>query len=95
MKFQYNPEVSLGNIIQVIAILGSVTAAYTALQNADIRHDQELISQAAQIKDLKERQENLQRDIKSEIKDMNNGLAILNEKITNMLIENARAHKSK
>lgn len=95
MKFQYNPEVSLGNIIQVIAILGSVAAAYTALQNADIRHDQELIAQAAQIKDLKERQENLQRDIKSEIKDMSNGIAVLNDKITNMLIENARAHKSK
>ena len=95
MKFQYNPEVSLGNIIQVVAILGSVAAAYTALQNADIRHDQELIFQAAQIKDLKERQEGLQRDIRAEMKELNTGIGVLNNKITEMLIDNARTNSKR
>lgn len=93
MRIQYNPEVSLGAILQVVTILASVFGAYSALQNADFKHDAELKSHAAQILEIKQRQETTQKEVREEIKDVKRGVDLINDKLTEVIIENARNHK--
>lgn len=90
MKISYNPEVSLGNILQVIAIFGSVAAAYGSLTQADTKHDLELAQHTREIVEIKQRQETVTKEVREEIKDIKKGVDGINEKLVGVLIDNAR-----
>lgn len=89
MRFQYNPEISLGNILQIITILASVAAAYGSLREADIKHD--LIDQAlaADIVEIKSTAEKVTNELKVDIKEVKKGVDGINDKLTGILIDHA------
>lgn len=81
MKFQYNPEISLGNILQIVALISSVLAAYVSIQNTLVAHTEKLREHTSQIEALNGhniRQDQAivdgQRETRVEIKELNKNL---------------------
>jgi hypothetical protein len=88
MKMSYSPEVSLGNILQIIAIIGSVFAAYTALKATDYELAQRVGIQEVQISTSIQRDLQLSLDIKELAVQMKD----LDLKLTRLMITNAEIH---
>lgn len=90
MNWKYNPEISLGNILQVITILCGLFGAYMTLVNTDTRHDAELKASREQVAEIKMKQDQITKEVKEEIKEVKQGVNSINDKLTTVLIENAR-----
>ena len=69
-KLQYEPKVTLGNIISILCIFGSCAAAYAAIVSKDNEHDIRINYNSKAVE-----------EIKTELKDINKTLNSINSNI--------------
>lgn len=93
MAIKYDPTVSLGTIIQMIGLIGTVVGMYYALVAKDIQHEADIKKNTADIQVLREEAKIDRAEQRVEIKEIKRGVDSLNEKLTNYVIESARAPK--
>ena len=93
MKLEYNPEISLGNIVQVVSILGTVFTAYLALRTTDIELMSRLDQHQVQIQDLKDQNKSIDAKIGLEIKDLSITIKNLDMRLTQFMLEQAQGVK--
>lgn len=93
MKWSYNPEISLGNLLQILTIAVGAFGAFSALQQNDVRHDAEISATKEQLAEVKQKQDQITKDVREEIKDVKRGVEGINDKLTTVLIENARRNQ--
>lgn len=93
MKFQYNPEISLGNILQIASLLGGVAAGYGALVQANAIQDQILINHEKEIQQVRQISREQAEDLKSNVKEIKTDVKELDKKLTDYVIKSAAANK--
>jgi mannitol-specific phosphotransferase system IIBC component len=79
MALKYNPEISLGNILQMLTIAVSVFSAYLLLVTTDTKHTAQLEQHTKQIAEIKDFN-----------KEVNQYFKIIELKLTEIQIEQAR-----
>lgn len=82
MALKYSPEVSLGNILQIITIAVSVFSAYLLLVTTDTKHTAAIEQHEKEIRELKEFNKEVNQYFKS-----------IDSKLTEIQIEQARRTK--
>lgn len=82
MKFSYNPEVSLGNLLQLVGMLTSVGAAYFALVTTDVRHE-------AKLKELSDGQVRIESTQKEYVTEIRSDIKEINRNLSNIVINDA------
>jgi hypothetical protein len=90
MKVNYNPEISLGNVLQIIAIIGSVFSAYIALKTTDIEMGQRLQVHDQQIAEMKETQKVNTEKSYLEIKELGINIKSLDMRVTQFMLDQAK-----
>lgn len=70
MNFQYDPKISLGTIVETLALLGTVGAMYVSLTNADVRHDEQIKTLGSEVVRIDTAQKQLQADVKTDLKEI-------------------------
>lgn len=93
MKVNYNPEISLGNVLQIIAIIGSVFSAYIALKTTDIELDQRLKQHDVAITEMKESQKTSQDKATLEIKELGLSIRGLDMRVTQFMLDQAKEQR--
>lgn len=90
MKFEYNPEITLGNMLQIISILAGIFVGYSTLVQANAVQDRVLIEHAQRIEEAKLAAKEERRDIQTDIKELNISIRQLDEKFTNYVIQETK-----
>lgn len=90
MRIEYNPEISLGSVVQVISILGSVFTAYIALKTTDVELQSRIDTHTAQISELKESQRQDSAKLDLQLKELGINIKTLDARVTQFMIEQAR-----
>lgn len=89
MRFNYNPEISLGSILQVLTIILGVGAGYGALVQANIVQDQLLVTHEKEIAQIRQLTREAASELKADVKDIQKDIKKLDEKFTDYAIKNA------
>lgn len=92
MRIEYNPEISLGSVLQVITILGSVFTAYLTLKTNDVELQSRLDSHTAQIQEMKDSQKQEAAKLDLQLREFGVNIKALDARITAFMIEQARDH---
>ncbi len=92
MRIEYNPEISLGSVVQVISILGSVFTAYLALKTTDVELESKLNTHAAQISELKDSQKQEAAKLDLQLKEIGINIKTLDARVTQFMIEQSKEH---
>lgn len=90
MKVNYNPEISLGSVLQIIAIIGSVFSAYIALKTTDIEMQQRLQVHDQQILEIKDTQRVNTEKAYLEIKELGISIKSLDMRVTQFMLDQAK-----
>ena len=94
MKFEYNPEISLGSILQIVTILIGIGAGYAALVNANALQDQILMQHEKEISAARILVREAQVELNDDMKTIQTDLKALDNKFTTYIInESARRNK--
>jgi hypothetical protein len=94
MKINYNPEISLGSVLQIIAIIGSVFSAYIALKTTDIEMGQRLEVHDQRIAELKETQKINTEKAYLEIKELGINVKSLDMRVTQWMLDQTKEIRS-
>jgi hypothetical protein len=94
MKINYNPEISLGSVLQIIAIIGSVFSAYIALKTTDVELQQRLNVHDTVIQDIKETQKTNTEKAYLEIKELGINIKSLDMRVTQFMLDQAKEMRS-
>ena len=94
MKFEYNPEITLGSIVQIVTILIGIGAGYAALVNANALQDQILIQHDKQIEAAKIAVKDAQVELKEDMRGLQKDVRGLDDKFTTYII-NESVRRSK
>jgi hypothetical protein len=94
MRVNYNPEISLGSVLQIIAIIGSVFSAYIALKTTDIELAQRIQQHDAQILDMKEDQKMHNEKAYLEIKELGISIKSLDMRVTQFMLDQSKELRS-
>jgi hypothetical protein len=86
MKFEYNPEISLGNILQILTILFGIGAGYGALVKANELQDQILGQHEKEISAARTLVRDSQAELKEDVRGIQSDLKSLDNKFTNYVI---------
>jgi hypothetical protein len=86
MKFEYNPEISLGAILQIVTILVGIGAGYAALVNANALQDQILIQHDKEISAARSLVRDAQVELNEDMKSIQTDLRALDNKFTTYII---------
>lgn len=92
MRIDYNPEISLGSVVQVISILGSVFTAYLALKTTDVELESKLNTHTAQISELKDNQKQEAAKLDLQLKEIGINIKTLDARVTQFMIEQSKEH---
>lgn len=90
MRFQYTPEISLGSLAQIITIIMSAFGVYLSLRTTDIQHEAKIEQHSVEIMDIKAAAKTERSEIKLDIKEINNNVKALDNKITEYTIQQNR-----
>lgn len=90
MRIEYNPEISLGSVVQVISILGSVFTAYIALKTTDVEMQSRIDHHSAQIQEMKDNQKQDAAKLDLQLREFGVNIKTLDARITQFMIEQAR-----
>ncbi len=90
MRIEYNPEISLGSVVQVISILGSVFTAYLALKTTDVELESKLNTHTAQISELKDSQKQEAAKLDLQLKEIGINIKTLDARVTQFMIEQSK-----
>lgn len=93
MKFEYNPEITLGSILQIFTILAGIGAGYGALVQANALQDQILIQHEKEINAARTLVREAQSELNQDVKELSHDVKKLDEKFTNYVIESTRRSK--
>jgi cell division protein FtsB len=94
MKFEYNPEISLGNILQILTIVFGIGAGYAALVNANQLQDQILLQHDKEINAARTLVREAQQELNADVKELSQDVRKLDEKFTTYVI-NESVRRSK
>lgn len=94
MKFEYNPEISLGNILQILTIIFGMGAGYAALVGANQMQDQILLQHDKEISAARTLVREAQIELKEDMKTLQTDVKGLDNKFTTYII-NESARRSK
>lgn len=94
MKFEYNPEISLGAILQIATILVATGAGFSALQGANQLQDQILSQHEKSINDARVLVRDTQDKLNVDLKEIQLDVKKLDEKLTAYII-NESVRRSK
>lgn len=86
MKFEYNPEISLGSILQIVTILVGVGAGFNALTSANSLQDQILAQHEKEIAAGRALVRDTQVELKENVKEIQTDVKRLDEKFTTYVI---------
>ena len=89
MKFEYNPEISLGNILQILTILGGIAAGYATLVQANTIQDKNIEAHEAAITAIKVATKEAAGELKDNVKEIQKDVRKLDEKFTDYVIKSA------
>lgn len=90
MRVNYNPEISLGSVLQIIAIIGSVFSAYIALKTTDIELQQRIQIHDQQIAEVKDVQKVNAEKAYLEIKELGINIKSLDMRVTQFMLDQAK-----
>lgn len=90
MKVEYNPEVSLGALLQIGTVVSAVFAAYVALSVTDAKHDGVLAQHTTEINRIQLQVDHIQTEIREQVKDVSKDIKGVDQKVTQILIERAQ-----
>jgi cell division protein FtsB len=93
MNFEYNPEITLGSILQILTILVGIGAGYGALVQANALQDQILLQHEKEINSARTLVREAQTELNSDVKELSHDVKKLDEKFTNYVIESTRRGK--
>lgn len=94
MRIDYNPEISLGSVVQVISILGSVFTAYLALKTTDVELESKLNTHTAQISELKDNQKQEAAKLDLQLKEIGINIKTLDARVTQFMIEQSKEQRN-
>ena len=89
MKIEYNPEVSLGALLQIGTVVSAVFAAYVALSVKDAQHDAAIAAHDKEIARIEYDHKQIQTDVKETVKEIGKDVKQLDHKITSILVDRA------
>jgi hypothetical protein len=90
MRVNYNPEISLGSVLQIIAIIGSVFSAYIALKTTDIELQQRITAHDQQILEVKDNQKLHTEKTYLELKELGINIRSLDMRVTQFMLDQVK-----
>jgi len=93
MQFSYNPEISLGNILQIVTIVMGIGAGYSALVKANALQDQILLTHEEKLIAVQGVTKEAAKELKEDVKEIQRDVKMLDQKFTTYVIESARTAK--
>lgn len=93
MKFEYNPEISLGNLLQIVSILGGIFVGYSTLVQANAVQDRVLQEHAIRLEEAKILARDERRELQTELKELQKSIKDLDVKFTDYVIQDSKQHR--
>jgi siroheme synthase (precorrin-2 oxidase/ferrochelatase) len=93
MKFEYSPEISLGNLMQIVTIVLGIGAGYGALVQANAVQDQILQQLTNDIQEIRMVAKEERKEIKEEVKSLSSDIRSLDNKLTDYVLRSAQPTK--
>ena len=93
MKFDYNPEITLGNLLQIISILAGIFVGYSTLVQANAVQDRVLTEHAQRIDESRQSAREERSEIRNEIKELAKDIHALDNKFSTYALEEAKRRK--
>lgn len=90
MKFEYSPEISLGNILQVASIIIGIGAGYGALVQANAIQDQVLIQLNRDVVEVRAIAKEERKEIREEVKGLSTDIRNLDNKFTDYVLRSPK-----
>lgn len=93
MKFEYSPEISLGNLMQIVTIVIGIGAGYGALVQANAVQDQILQQLTNDVQEIRVLAKEERREIKEEVKALSGDIEKLDDKFTDYVLRSSKPIK--
>lgn len=87
-KFEYTPDISLGNILQIIAFLVAITASYVSLANRDVQHDERISNNTNELIRIEKKVDFYSYNTNAELEKLDKNMKIMDEKFIRSIIRN-------
>lgn len=90
MKFEYSPEISLGNILQVASIVIGIGAGYGALVQANAIQDEVLKQLNKDVQEVRAIAKEERKEIREEVKALSTDIRSLDNKLTDYVLRSSK-----